>query len=267
MSKIGLIYVSYNMEDYTKKSLPVWMQAKQQNLGGNEFVISVVSVPFEEYKDFNVELDQTIPYLQEKLQSGEIDNLITEPKFIKEHLCRDVALKYLLSRGCDIICMADADEFFNLEEIEKIFDYVKLEKFTTWFSIPYKNYVFSERNYLKEPFCPPRIFRVKSNGYELDSFYFDNDLVYKGTIVEFNKFVNKEISYKMLPSKVIPSKLVWIRHLSWISNEKSKLKCFYQQNHFGGQCGYKWNELDNKLEFNGEFYKVNGLPIPEVIEE
>jgi hypothetical protein len=53
-----------------------------------------------------------------------------------------------------------------------------------------------------------------------------------------------------------------IQHFSWLNNEKSKKKCEYQKRHFSGVCGYKWNEKENKLEFNELYYRSIGQFIP-----
>lgn len=253
------------MPEYIDKSLKGWVQAKKEKTGGDEFIISAVSVQFAEYR--GQPRDELSPVLlSDKLKSGEIDTLTIAPEYISETTARNLALQSLLDVGCNLITLADGDEFFTIEQIEKIFNFVSLDKFTSWFSISYRNYVFSENQFLADPFTPPRIFRVKTNGYELRELYHDNDFSYFGPFVQNGKIENKTISYKDLPSKTIPKTTALVPHLTWISNEKSKLKVKYQEGR-GWQCSYKWNNVLNKLEFNEEYYKRHGKATPEILEE
>jgi hypothetical protein len=265
MDKIGILYTSYGMPEYIDKSLEGWIQAKKEKSGGDEFIISAVSVQFAEYR--GQPRDEVSPtLLANKLKSGEIDALTIAPEYISETSARNLSLQSLLYEGCTLIMIVDGDEFYSVEQIKKIFNFVNLDRFVSWFSISYKNYVFTEKQYLAEPFAPPRIFRVKTNGYELRELYHDNDFSFSGSIVQNGKIENKTISYKDLPSKVIPKTLVFVPHLTWLSNEKSRLKVKYQESR-GWECSYQWNYDLNRLEFNQEYYRRHGKAIPEVLEE
>ena len=118
--KIGCLYTAFNCKDCIKDSLLPWIEAKKVKLNGNEFLISAVSVPFEEYKDITSEDDGTVDILDEYLKRSEIDNLIKEPKFIKEHIARDNALQYLLKQNIDSFIIIDGDEFYSLDQISSI---------------------------------------------------------------------------------------------------------------------------------------------------
>lgn len=259
MNKIGVLYCGYNTEEYINSSLIPWIQARELKPANCEFLISAVSVPFLEYKDLKVKKDNTQRDLESYKYNNNIDHLFISNDYYTEKDARNKALEPLLSAGCEAIWLVDSDEAYSIYDIEKILNYVNLEKFISWFSVSYKNYVFNVNTYLKDPFTPPRIFRVNTNGYKLGGFYWDNDIAY------FNGFT-PNLSYKELPSKTIPSKIAFVPHFTWLSTEKNKLKCEYQQKHFG-HCGYKWNEVENKLEFNEEYYKKIGQQIPEIIKE
>lgn len=264
--KIGVIYCGFNMEEYIDDSLSPWVQAREERLGDNEWVISCVSVPFKEYRDMETKEDGTRDILRDYYNTFKIDSLITEPDFATEAEIRDRALQFLLKSGCEIIWLADADEFITTQQINDICDYVTLNKWISWFSISYKNYVFDNSTYLELPFTPPRIFRVTTNGYKIKEIYHDNDCLYTGQITGLGELKIVDVSYKLLPTKVIPQSTAWIRHMSWVSNEKSKLKCEYQEKHFGkGICGFKWE--DNQLKFNEEYYKKYGLVLPKICKE
>lgn len=262
---VGVLYTSYGMPEYIEKSLAGWVRAKREQVGGNEYVISAVSVQFAEYRGQKRD-DISPKILAEYNKRGDIDALTIAPEHITETVARNLALQSLLDLNCDIVVLADGDEFPTVEQIEKIFNFVHLDKFTSWFGISYRNFVFTEKHFLTLPFVPPRIFRVKTNGYELRDFYHDNDPMYMGTVVENNSFKQKIISYKELPSKTIPQNLVWVNHFSWLSNEKSKLKVEYQKAR-GWQCSYEWDYINNKLIFNESYYRNLGQPLPEIQEK
>lgn len=265
MLKIGLIYCAYNCEKYLEESLKNWIFARKDKLEGNEFVICAVSVPFEEYISENIPADKTIDLLTEYYNRFEIDNLITEPKYVKEHIIRDKALQYLLQQGCTDIVLFDGDEFITLEQLTDIINFVKLEPWISWFSFSYKNFVFDKNTYLKDAFTPPRWFRVKTNGYELKQFYWDNDAIYYGVMNKNSQFINKTISYKELPNKVISKFTVFLDHYTWLNDERSKQKVAYQLKHFG-HCSFAWDDSKGGLIFDENFYKQNNLDLPKLVK-
>jgi len=267
MAKIGIIYCSYGMPDYLSKSLSPWIEAKKINLGGNEFLIAAVSTPFKEYKDYQILDNSTPTFLSVALAEGDIDDLYAETEYLLESEVRDKALQFLLKEDCDSILIADGDEFFTREQIERLLKFTDLDPWTSWFKFSYKNYIFDSNHYLAEPFTPPRFFRVLTNGYRLDTFSWDNDVFYKGTITSNGKFVNKNLDYKELPSRTIPVNIAFIKHYTWFSDQRSKNKIRYQMEHFKGSCSYRWNEKENKLEFNPEYYNQIGQRNPEVLED
>ncbi len=262
---IGVLFCGYNTIEYVSKSLNPWQQAQSDKLFNSNWLISAVSLPFDKYRDMAVEKDATQDFLRQEYNSHRIDYLATEPEYVDEATARNLALKPLLEAKCDLIILVDADEIITIEQIQKILEFIEVNRFESWFSISYKNYVFDAKHWLAEPFTPPRIFRVHTNGYEIDKFVWDNDIQYKRELVFSASPLPLTVSYKELPNKVIPSNLVWIKHLSWLNNESSKNKCEYQQKHFG-HCGYRWDEKEG-LKFNEEFYLTRGLMLPRVISE
>jgi hypothetical protein len=116
--------------------------------------------------------------------------------------------------------------------------------------------VFSENQYI-EGFNPPRVFKVDTGFYKLNEVYWDNDLSYCG------KTTRDIQPYKNFASKTIPKTVIFPKHFTWLNDKRSKNKTKYQIKHFG-HCGYKWNETENKLEFDLDFYKKHNIPVPEV---
>lgn len=259
MSKIGLIYVGFGNIEYVEKTIPVWLQARDEKVGGNEWVISTVSVPFKEYKDTQFANDEAAT---EYLKTLPLDYLVTEPKFVSEADARNKALFYLLEQGCDWAILADSDEFFAIKDIENIAKFIARDSLTTWFSFSYKNYVFSDSTYLPDPFTPPRAFRVKSGSYRLKAFYHDNEPHYHGTITRDIK------DFKQFSSKVIPKTVANIIHKTWPSDCRGKSKALYQSQRWGVNfCSFRWNEKENKLEFNPDYYAMVNKPIPQLLSD
>lgn len=279
--KIGILYCAFNCEEYLDKSLTPWVSARASGLMGHEFVISVVSVPFEEYKDIEIKADETPAKLAEYLKSGAIDSLIVGPKFVKEHVARNNALKYLLNRSVDYVILWDGDEVPTEDNIKKILHFVYMNNHIDWFSISYKNFVFDEKTYLVDPFCPPRIFKVLAFPWKIFGFFWDNDIQYIEYSPTDGMLMAREnktytdllpasinpsegMSYTRLPGMIIPPSVAWVDHYTWIDNEKTRAKVAYQNKHFGGKCGYQVNPVTSKLEFNELYYRSIGTFTPIV---
>ncbi len=260
MSKIGIIFCAYNTVEYVADSLTPWQQAQADKLCGNEWLISVVNVPFAQYKEMNLPEDGTRDFLKEEFNKFRIDYLFTEPEYVEEAVARNLALQPLLEAKCDIIIAIDSDEIFTIGQIESIFNFIELNKFESWFSISYKNYVFNKNTYLTDPFTPPRIFRVKTNGCTLRRFFYDNDIVFQLDVS------GQMISYKELPNKVIPATICFCRHMTWLNNETSRRKIEYQSRRQGWVCSFRWDEKEG-LKFNEEFYLTRGMMLPSISKE
>ena len=59
----------------------------------------------------------------------------------------------------------------------------------------------------------------------------------------------------------VPENLTFIKHYSWLSNERSRLKIEYHQKHFGA-CSFIWNYNQNKIEINYPYYNMTGYSKP-----
>lgn len=260
MRKIGVIFCAYNNAELLGASLQSWIGLRAKIC--DEIIISAVSVPFLEYKDLEIKPDNTLDLLRDYQANNFIQHLVDSPLFIKEHEARDLSLQFLLAQGCTDIVLWDLDEVASVDQLDSIVAYVRQNSYISWFNFSYKNYVFDKKTYLLDPFTPPRWFKVETNGYKLKCFHWDNDLTYSGTVVNLNSFQNRLISYKELPSKIIPSSTVWISHYSWLNDRRSMAKVKYQQAHFGA-CSYGWDE-ERGLVFDASYFKTRGLSEPQV---
>jgi hypothetical protein len=252
--KIGIIYCAYNCFSYVKDSLHPFIEAKQNGLISE---ISSVSIPFAEYFNLNQPKDGTTDFLINLHEKSSIDKVFTEPSYLQEHKARDLCLQYLKNTNCDAIWMVDGDEFYSAEDIKNIINFINNNPNYYWYSINFKNYIFDGKQWI-DGFCPPRIFRTKSDALNIDRFYWDNDLAYE----DVN---HKTFNYKALNNLTIPKEIAHIKHLTWL-HENGKLKYEYQIKHFG-HCGYLWNYEKQQLEFNEDFYIKNNLEKPAINRE
>ncbi len=252
MSCFGVILVGYNCQEYFDECLAPWLEARRTGVGGHQIKICAVNCPFTSFP--LEDEDGTRAKFTELLENNEIDFLVKTDNQVDETFARGKALEWCVANGCDFTWMCDLDEFYKLIDIERIINFVEKQKFVASFKIPLKNYIFNGDEYLEEPFTPFRIHRLKYQSYVANSFWDDNNIQYKGTITRDFKF---DINF---PYTVIPSSLVWIRHQTWMNNERSKSKVFYQKAR-NWNCSYQWNEIENKLEFNP------AIPKPKVIKE
>lgn len=275
IKKLGVIFCGYGTPSYIDEALSPWiyLRANPQLVGLDALIISAVSVPFAEYKDLAEKgLDIGTPdtysqgILAAKWQKGEIDEVILEPHYMTEIEARTRALRTLLAAGCDAVALADSDEVYSVDQISRILSFVDLNPWVSWFRVSLKNYVFTKTQYLSEPFCPPRISRVNTNGYELIGFSGDNDFLYEGTVVINGEFKKKQAFLNDLPNMTIPKGVAFVNHYSWLSDENSKKKCAYQNARWG-RCSYVWDDKHDCLAFNPSYYRALGQRLPTVRDE
>lgn len=253
MNKFGIIFCGYNNEDTVEKALEPF-------LDDDRFVVAAVSVPFAEYIDQDEFEDGTGGFLNQKFREGEIKYFIDSPRYIKEHEARNLALDCLKREECQYYCMADGDELITKEQIENIIQFIEKDSESVWWRLSLKNYVFDDKTYLKEPFCPPRIFRAKPDYLYNPSFYGDND-------IQYFKSTGEPISYLYLPNQTVPKETAWIKHLTWLNNKIGKRKVGYQTERWGeNSCSFDWDE-EKGLHFNEEYFRMKGERLPETLTD
>lgn len=251
--KIGLILAQHNEIEYIQECLTPWIKYRKDN----SLLIACLDALFQESLDVNSDgSSNTHEILTEYKRLNLIDFYQKIDQRIKEHEVRNIALKWLLENDIEVAISIGVDEIFTLEEIEKITNYIKKERFIAVFKIHYKNYIGDKKHYING-FVPHRIWRVQYQDNKLKEFAWDDDI----------KYIDKnglEILDKMLPSKIIPG--IQIKHYTWLNDERSRRKCIYQNDHFSPYgCGYKWNETTKSVGFNEEYYKKTGQSIPEIM--
>lgn len=250
MSKIGIIFCAYGTLDLTPASLAPWLAAKAARLGGHDYILAAVSCPFSGFPD--AKDDGTVDYLFKQVGHEKIDHLVVSDTPIPETEARGRALQWLVGQGCDLSIMVDSDEFWTIDQIAKVITFMVDRPFLCWAKVCLKNYVFDMKTYLVEPFAPPRIHRLAFQGaFTAAGFEQDNDVWY-------SRIDGMPISQQEMTSATIPKGLVWVKHLSWISNERSRKKIKYQTVGRGwGSCSFSWDDSQGGLIWNP------ALPVPE----
>lgn len=238
MTSFGIILCAFNAQPHLAASLAPWIAARRDHLGGHSFTICAVSTPFEAFPQ--VASDDTREVLRAHLAAGDIDHLIEGNVPIRETAARGAALRWLKDRGADATWMWDADEIATVEQLGKIAAFVEANPLTPWFRVAYRNHVFDERTYLVDPFTPPRIHRIRIGGYEADSFWDDNNVLYRGTIT---RDFRRDDSFACL---TVPKTCAWIKHMSWLNDLRSKAKQKYQWDRWGN-CSFKWDDAQGGL--------------------
>jgi hypothetical protein len=206
--KIGVIFCGWQCADLLPSSLTPWVEAKRARLGGHDFQICAVSVPFEGFPQ-NEEQDTTRSILGSHAHYGRINHVVVTDKPLKETEARGRALRWLMERGVDVTIMVDADEFWTAAQIVAAFAFVEANPWVVWFRVCYKQLVFTRDQWLKEPFTPPRIHRARAGVYHAHSFSDDNDIAYGGNITRDLK------PQSQFASATVPQSLVWVCHDTW----------------------------------------------------
>jgi hypothetical protein len=243
--KIGILGCGYDCNKDLNTRLEPWFESAKNN----DFIFSFVSCPFDH---FNLSNNQnTINALNDLKDKNLIQYLYTSDSQFSEAESRNHALKFLLEQHVDYIWLLDlSDEYYTVDNINKIVNFIKNNYLYDWFSINFKNYIFDGKEWIDD-FCPPRIFK-NSSQRKIKHFYWDNDLIY-----EINGY---NLDYKSLSESKIPKSIAHIKHMTWLhTNGKNKYE--YQMKHFG-DTSYKWNYETEKLELNEDYYRKRSIPLP-----
>jgi len=240
--KIGVILIAYNTSKYVDECLSSWMKLKSKY----DITIGCVNGMFKEYVKLGINSEKNKLTLK-NLINYDIDYLIStsETILVDEIFSRNIILN-LIKKETDIVWILDCDEFYTECDIENILNYISSTPEVDWYSINFKNYIFTNKLFISG-FCPPRIFRTDRNG-GINEFYFDNHINYNdGTDL------TKHLNYS------IPRNIAWVKHYSWLSDDpRSKDKISYQNYRFSNGCNFKWNYELNCLQYDEEYFvKVN----------
>tara|TARA_Y100000401_G_scaffold117447_1_gene126288 strand:+ start:2175 stop:2939 length:765 start_codon:yes stop_codon:yes gene_type:complete len=249
--KIGLLCNFYGFPEYTDRCLKPWLNIKEVEK------VAVSSYQYSDYVKCGWDFDDTETPKQLLEDYRGFVNYICIGKDGDDSFSRNAPLQHLTAHDLDYVWLLDQDEFYSEEQIKNTINYIKNSKDSCTYRINFKNFVFTESQYV-EDFIAPRIFSVKINGQKsLSHFYYENDVAYN--------INNEMIDYKNLSMSDIPQEECYPDHYSWVgSPEFLKAKVKYQLKRYNGICSYKWDEEKNSLSFNEDFYSRFKLEKPEV---
>lgn len=260
--KIGIIYCCYQTEDLVSSSLSPWIAARAARLGGHEYIICGLSVPFEGFDHTGAPKDNTRALLGMAISRGEIDHAIVRDKPMKETEARGAALKWLVEQGVDYTLMIDSDEAYSEEDILGLTAYVAQNPFIWCFRLSLRNLVFTEHQYLAQPFTPMRIHRTHlPGGYVATGFWDDNNVYFRRPWEGESGTTVRDAEGSCL---TVPQTIAFPLHYTWLSTDRSRRKIAYQIAR-GWECSFRWDDATNSLTFNEDYYARRGLLLPEVV--
>ncbi len=261
MARIGVIYTAYQAEDLIEASLMPWLKARAAKLGGHEFIICAVCAPFDGFNHSATPIDSTRQALMAWRIVDEIDHLVSSFVPIKETEARGRALRWLVDEAkVDLLWMVDGDEFYQERDILGALAFVESNPLVDWFRLCLRNYVFDSRTYLVDPFTPPRIHRVHLGGYRAHGFWDDNNVTYGGTIT---RDLKRDTDFA---SMTVPKEAAYVRHESWLSNERSRAKIAYQTDRWPSSS-FSWDDSKGGLIWNAAHFARLGESIPETARD
>lgn len=246
--KFGILCLGYDCDEHISEVLAPWVQAKSEF----DMVFSCVSCQFKEYAELFGPVNK---YFPDHGIFNFYDVCLSHPQ---DHEARNLALDPLLESGCDFIWILDLqDEIYTIEQIRNIVAYVQADKDNAWWRLHFKNYVFDGKGWVD--FAPPRIYRnyhfQNKECYEIFWFKWENDAQYISWVSGSFPF-----DFGRIKNATIPESVAHIKHLTWLNNERSRRKVLYQLK-FLGCCSYAWDEQNNCLKFDLDYYKDKPLPV------
>lgn len=254
--RIGLIFAIYNCEEYVERCLSPWFEVKQDV----DITTTVTSGRFKDYIDLGIP-NKNSKTLQ-KLVGWNFDfmSITNGENLLDEDSSRNLCLNFLKSFDCDLIWLVDGDEFYTKEQILDILEYIKNTPDKEAYSIWLKNYTVRIPLFLN--WLRPSIYRNRIYG-GISRFYFDSYFVYEDGIH----------GIKDVEVQEIPKRIAFIEHHTWLENESTRDKIYYQnmryhgvnnENPEGCRCSIEWDEFG--IKFSESFFNCRGWQIPTLSE-
>lgn len=194
--------------------------------------------------------DGTCELINQQKDSGIIDDLIIYDTPQKEYdMWTNNFLLLKKKYNIDLLIMVNVDEIWSVDEITKLMKFVSSNNLIDYFKVNFKNYCIDYMTWVDD-FIVPRVWFVHKNG-GLKRNYQDDLMEYE------NGKKDIECSHLLIPKNLISPK-----HYSWVgSKEYLQRKLKFQSLRYG-TCSYIWDEQNNKLKLNDEFYLKFGIPKP-----
>lgn len=259
--KIGILLTCYNCESYVDECLSPWISLRDN--GEFNFIFAANSGMFKDYLELNI--PEKNKGTLSKLITKELDFLVTTSgkNLLDEDSSRNVCLDYLKRQSCDLIVVLDGDEIYKENQIRGILKFVLENPSYDGYGINFKNYTIKKDLFTYE-YCHDRIFWMDRHE-GIQRFYFDNQFIYNSPSPDYSNRIQ------------IPKSIAYIDHHSWVETDpRTKDKILYQNKRYIGssgdfpleaRCSFVWNEVNNSLEFNPEFWNFHKIQIPILRKE
>lgn len=257
--RVGITFIGYECMELMPKALEPWFQIRNDSSLVPEIKdlwISLSHGCFEETAKLGFPIlstDGSAEWMKKAFDDGKIDNVIIYPNPMKEF---DMWTgNYLdIRNGIDLLIMINHDEMWTIEEIRRLFIFINFNPLADYYKINFKNYCIDEKTWVDD-FIVPRVWWVNRNK-KLKGFYKDELVEYEDGKKDF------QCSFA-----VAPQTFLFPKHFSWVGSESYlKRKLNFQALRFGS-CSYSWDEKNNKLQLNEDFYAKMRIPKPTLHHE
>ncbi len=256
--RIGILMIGYNCVEHLKKVITPWLSVRSElpELVSDVKICFTYGI-FEETAKLGfpqISPDGTMDVLKELKDRKILDHVFFTEGPQKENEMWNKNLLFLKSQGPDILIMLNADEIWTIEQIEKMLIFVNRNKLVDYFKVNFKNYCINYKTYVDD-FIVPRIWRNKVHKGLKGS--------YKDDLMEWEDG-KKDVQCSCL---TIPRALCFVKHYSWVGSEEYlKRKVAFSSLRYG-LCSYSWDEQNNCLKLNDEYYSKLNIPKPILYHE
>jgi len=253
--RIGITTIGYESKDLLNRCFVAWNEIKKnKSLIPNleDLRICFAHGCFEEtYKlGFPIySVDNTHEIAKKMKEEEIIDDLIIYDTPQKEYVMWTNNLLKLKESNIDLLIMVNIDEIWTVEEVQKLINYINNNDLVDYFKINFKNYCIDYETWVDDFIVPRAWFVNKNKG--LKRFYQDELVEYEDGTKDINR-----------ANLIVPKNLIFPKHYSWVgTKEYLKRKLDFQQLRFG-ICSYSWDENNDKLQLNQDFYTRFNVPKP-----
>lgn len=251
--KIGIQLLAYECENTLEEVLTPWLILKDSY----EVYIWVASGQFKIYKDLGYKNNNqaTLNKIEELLNKGVINYLFTpdEDNLLSDHETRNKCISYFKENDVDLMIQLDSDEFYTKKDVKNYIKFVEENKNFTLYKTTFKNLISNGDEYMD--WVRFSSGWIKRHG-GISRYYFDAHWFFNGEN-------NKEMDYRSHSSVIIPKELVYPEHDTWTYQKKGselsdiKSKIEYQKKYYSHDCGWSWDEKNNKVVPNKSFWGDN----------
>lgn len=257
--KVGITFIGYECMELMPRALEPWISIRKNPSlvpGIQSLKISLSHGCFEETAKLGFPIkstDGSMDWMMREIANRNVDNCILYDEPMKEYNMWSGNYHWMKD-DIDFLIMLNHDEMWTLPEINLLFGFIEFNPWVDYYKINFKNYCINEQTWVDD-FIVPRAWWV-NRGRKLKGFYKDELTEYEDGTRDFQR-----------PFGVVPKSLLFPKHLTWIGS-KSYLqrKLNFQALRFGS-CSYAWDDKNDCLKLNEDFYAKFGIPKPQLYHD